>query len=135
DLTPGDGGIVIIRTPLLILDAGARIEASTAWDGNAGQIIANVGSLFLNDGASISSTSGSVNLVTGLPAVGLGNAGDINLTASDVLSISGRSPTLGTGSDVSTTTFGNGHGGNISLIAGKLVSIQNGGSVSADSGG
>src|SRR5262249_19888497 len=59
--------------------------------------------------------------------VGLGNAGDISLTASDAISISDGA--------VSTTTFGNGGGGSISLIGGKLVSIQNGGRVSADSGG
>ena len=38
-------------------------------------------------------------------------------------------------SAISTNTFGNGDGGSISLIAGKLVSLQNGGRVSADSGG
>jgi filamentous hemagglutinin family protein len=135
DFTPGTGGSVSITAPVLTAKAGALIESSTAWDGNAGQINANVGSLFLNDGASISSTSGRVNLVTGVPTVGAGNAGDINLTVSDVISISGRSPTSGTGSAVSTTTFGNGDGGSIFLTGGKLVSIQNGGSVSADSGG
>jgi filamentous hemagglutinin family protein len=135
DFTPGTGGTVSITAPVLSASAGALIETSTAWDGNAGQINANVGSLFLNDGASISSTSGRVNITTGEPTVGAGNAGDINLTASDVISISGRSATSGTGSAVSTTTFGNGDGGSVFLTAGKLVSIQNGGSVRADSGG
>jgi len=127
DFTPGIGGTVSIAAPVLSASAGALIESSTAWDGNAGQINANVGSLFLNDGASISSTSGRVNIATGQPAVGSGNAGDINLTATDAISISG--------SAVSTTTFGNGNGGNVSLTAGNAVIVQNGGSVSADSGG
>ena len=90
DFTPGTGGTVSITAPVLTASAGALIESSTAWDGNAGQINANVGSLFLNDGASISSTSGRVNITTGQPAVGSGNAGDINLTASDAISISGQ---------------------------------------------
>ena len=81
-LHAGSGGTVSIAAPVLTANAGALIESSTAWDGNAGQINANVGSLFLNDGASISSTSGRVNIVTGQPTVGAGNAGDINLTAS-----------------------------------------------------
>src|SRR5262249_2226393 len=127
NFTPGSGGTVSITAPVLTASSGSLIETSTAWNGNAGQINANVGSLFLNDGASISSTSGRVNLVTLRPEVGLGNAGDISLTASDAISISDGA--------VSTTTFGNGGGGSISLIGGKLVSIQNGGRVSADSGG
>src|SRR5207245_2820334 len=46
DLIPGDGGkVAIINTPILILDAGARIETSTLWDGNAGAILGEVGSL------------------------------------------------------------------------------------------
>jgi large exoprotein involved in heme utilization and adhesion len=127
DFTPGTGGTVSITAPALSASAGALIESSTAWDGNAGQINANVGSLFVNDGASISSTSGRVNIATGQPAVGSGNAGDVNLTATDAISISGGA--------VSTTTFGNGNGGNVSLTAGNAVTVQNGGSVSADSGG
>ncbi len=126
DPTQGTGGTVSITAPVLTANAGALIESSTGWAGNAGQINANVGSLFLNDGASISSTSGRVNLATGQPAVGSGNAGDINVTASDVISISG--------SAVSTTTFGNGNAGSISLSANQ-VNVQNGGSVTSESGG
>jgi filamentous hemagglutinin family protein len=128
DFTPGTGGSVSITAPVLTASAGALIESSTAWDGNAGQINANVGSLFLNDGASISSTSGRVNLVTLQPAVGSGNAGDINLTASDTISISGARSTI------STTTFGNGNAGSISLSANK-VDVQSGGGVTSESGG
>jgi filamentous hemagglutinin family protein len=128
DFTPGTGGSVSITAPVLTASAGALIESSTAWDGNAGQINANVGSLFLNDGASISSTSGRVNLVTLQPAVGSGNAGDINLTASDTISISGARSTI------STTTFGNGNAGSISLSANK-VDVQSSGGVTSESGG
>jgi filamentous hemagglutinin family protein len=126
DFTPGTGGTVSITTPVLTAKAGALIESSTAWDGNAGQINANVGSLFVNDGGSISSTSGRVNIVTGLPTVGVGNAGEISLTASDAISISGGA--------VSTTTFGNGNAGNISLSANQ-VNVLNGGGVTSESGG
>ena len=65
DFTPGVGGTVSIAASVLAANAGALIESSTGWDGNAGQVNANVGSLFLNDGASISSTSGRVNIATG----------------------------------------------------------------------
>ena len=128
DLTPGDGGKVIINTPILTLDAGARIETSTLWDGNAGAVVGNVGSLFIKGGASIRSASGGERSPDGV-IIGTGSAGDVTFTAADSISISDA------GSTISTTTFGNGDGGSIFLIAGKLVSIQNGGNVSADSGG
>jgi filamentous hemagglutinin family protein len=126
DFIPGIGGTVSITTPVLAASAGALIESSTGWGGNAGHINANVGSLFLNDGASISSRSGRVSITTGVPTVGAGDAGNISLTASDVMSISGGA--------ISTTTFGNGNAGRISLSANQ-VNVQNGGSVTSESGG
>src|SRR4030095_12085392 len=39
----------------------------------------------------------------------------------------------GTGSTISTSTLGNGNGGNVSLTAGRSVNIVNGGLVNADS--
>jgi large exoprotein involved in heme utilization and adhesion len=85
--------------------------------------------LTLNDGAQIRSQSGGVAVVSGQPAVGFGKGGSVTFTADDSILITGSN------SAVSTNTFGNGNGGSISLIAGKLVSMQNGGRVSADSGG
>jgi filamentous hemagglutinin family protein len=129
DLTPGDGGQISVTTPSLVMNAGTRIDSSTLWDGNAGQIAGNVGSLTLQNGAQIRSQSGNVAAVSGQPLVGFGKGGSVNFTAADSILITGSN------SAVSTNTFGNGDGGSISLIGGKLVSIQNGGRVSADSGG
>jgi filamentous hemagglutinin family protein len=127
DFTPGDGGKVIINnTPVLTLDAGARIETSTLWDGKAGAIIGDVGSLFVKGGASIRSRSGGERS-DGI-FVGTGSAGDVTFTASDTISISGADSTI------STTTFGNGDAGSISLSANQ-VNVQNGGSVTSESGG
>ena len=127
DFTPGDGGKVIINnTPVLTLDAGARIETSTLWDGNAGAIVGDVGSLFVKGGASIRSRSGG-DRSDGV-FVGKGNAGDITFTAADSISISDA------GSTISTTTFRNGNAGNVSLKANQ-VNVQNGGSVTSESGG
>ena len=109
------------------MNAGTRLDSSTLWDGNAGQIAGNVGSLTLNDGAQIRSQSGGVVVATGQPSVGNGNGGSVTFTAADSISITGSN------SAVSTNTLGNGNGGNVSLNAGKSVSIVNGGLVSADS--
>jgi filamentous hemagglutinin family protein len=129
ELSPGHGGQISVATPSLVMNAGTRIDSSTLWDGNAGQITGNVGNLTLNDGAQIRSQSGGVAVASGQPSVGVGKGGSVTLTVDDSIVIAGSN------SAVSTNTFGNGDGGSISLIAGKLVSIQNGGSVSANSGG
>ena len=111
------------------MNAGTRIDSSTLWDGNAGQITGKVGNLTLNDGAQIRSQGGGVAVSSGQPSVGFGKGGSVTFTVDDSILITGSN------SAVTTNTFGNGDGGSISLIAGKLVNIQNGGRVSADSGG
>ena len=126
DFTPGTGGRVSIATPALTANSGARIETSTAWDGNAGAVVINVGSLTLSDGAFVGSRSGAVRLDRG-PTVGAGSAGTVNIVAADTISISG-------GSDVTTSTFGGGNAGDISLSANQ-VNVQSSGKVTSDSGG
>ena len=110
------------------MNAGTRIDSSTLWDGNAGQIAGNVGNLTLNDGAQIRSQSGGVAVVSGQPSVGFGKGGSVTFTASDSILITGSN------SAVSTNTFGNGNAGSISLSANQ-VNLQNGGSVTSTSGG
>ncbi|MDH5711416.1 MAG: filamentous hemagglutinin N-terminal domain-containing protein [Gammaproteobacteria bacterium] len=128
DLIPGDGGSITINTPALIMNAGTRIETSTGWEGNAGSITANVNSLFLNDGAIIRSRSG-VEFLDGSIHVGTGHGGTVTVNATDTITISGI------GSEISTSTFGDGNGGDVFLNADNAVYILNGGLVSADSGG
>jgi hypothetical protein len=134
DFTPGDAGRISLTTPLLTMNADTRIETSTGWDGNAGAVLANVGSLFLKDGAAIRSSSGIV-LLTGEQSVGAGNAGSVTITATgpSTIAVSGRSPTTGAGSSISTRTQGAGNGGDIVLNSAGKVQISNGGEVTADS--
>ena len=130
--TPGNGGTVSITAPVLAVNDGAHIETSTVWDGNAGAIGLNVGSLTLGGGAIIGSRSGAERPDRG-PTVGSGNAGTVDVVATDTISISGRSAS-GNGSIVTTSTFGDGNAGDILLRANR-VDIQNGGSVRSESGG
>ena len=132
DFTAGAGGKVSITTPVLAVSNGAHIETSTVWDGNAGAIALDVGSLTLGDGAIIGSRSGAVRPDRG-PTVGSGSAGTVDIVATDTISISGRS-TSGVGSTITTSTFGDGNAGDIFLRANR-VDIQNGGSVRSESGG
>lgn len=133
DLTPGNAGTIHVRTPLLTMNADTRIATSTAWDGNAGQVVGNFGSLLMRDGAAIQSQSGIEAF--GQLFVGAGDAGLVSLSASDTIMVSGQSPMSGAGSTISTTTFGGGDGGDVSLNAANQIQINNGGSVTADSFG
>ncbi len=131
DLTPGQGGSILINTPVLAVSGtNSAIDSSTAWDGNAGQVNLNVGSLSVTGGAQIRSRSGLVNLATGNFVVGAGNAGNIIVTATGpgTITVSGGDSTI------STTTFGGGNAGDISMSASQ-VNVQNGASITSASGG
>ena len=70
-----------------------------------------------------------MNLATGELEVGTGNAGKVTVIANgpNTITISGSN------SAISTTTFGDGDGGDILLSAANQVEILDGGSVTADS--
>jgi filamentous hemagglutinin family protein len=125
DLTVGNAGKLSITAPQLTLSGGALVSSSTGWDGNAGEVVGNVGSLRLESGAEIRSRSGFPDPDTGQLLLGTGNAGSITFTATDTISISGGS--------ISTSTQGAGNGGDISLTSAGTVQISNGGVVTADS--
>jgi len=127
DLTIGDAGRITVATPSLSMSNGARIDNSTAWAGNAGEILVNVGSLDLVSGAKIRSQSGLVRLPTGVLEVGSGDAGNVTVNASDV-TISGS------GSGISTSTFGDGDGGAIAVTASN-VTLTGGGTVDSSTTG
>jgi filamentous hemagglutinin family protein len=132
NFNPGAGGKISLTAPVFALNDGAHVETSTLWDGNAGEIEVNVDSLTLRDGSIIGSRSGALRIDRGF-TVGKGNAGTVNIAATDTIEVSGRSPTSGESSTVTTSTSGDGNGGDVSLSAGTSVSIVNGGLVSADS--
>ena len=95
--------------------------------GNAGNISINTGSLSMGTGSQIDSGSR-----------GSGQGGNIAITARDTIAMSGTLSTGQPGGIQSRSTGVDpdaGAGGNISLIAGKSVSISNGASVSASTTG
>ncbi|MCG6951975.1 MAG: hypothetical protein LJE90_06350, partial [Betaproteobacteria bacterium] len=106
----------------------ASISSSTSWGfnggGNAGEVNGTVGSLNVESGGEIRSRAGLLDGSGQVLSVGEGNAGSLNFSA-DNITISGGS--------MSTTTIGDGKGGDVVLNATQNVNITNGGSVSADS--
>ncbi len=129
-LIAGDGGSVSVTTPILTVSGKeSAIDSGTGWDGNGGLVVANVGSLSVSGGGQIRSRSGLFEIGTNNLLVGNGNAGrvEINASSPSTITISGKD------SAISTTTLGDGAGGDVILSSAGNVEITNGGSVSADS--
>jgi large exoprotein involved in heme utilization and adhesion len=111
------GGQINVSTAVLTMSDGAKISAFTPGAGPAGSISLNASTLSINGGAQIlSSTTSS------------GAAGTVAITATNTITVSDA------GSTVSTTTFGDGKGGDVTLSANQ-VNVQNGGRVTSESGG
>ena len=119
---------IFTRTKAMSISEGPPIGANCSGPcGNAGNISINTGSLSMGTGSQIDSgTRGS------------GQGGNITITARDTIAMSGTLSTGQPGGIQSRSTGVDpdaGAGGNISLIAGKSVSISNGASVSASTTG
>jgi filamentous hemagglutinin family protein len=129
-----DVGLVDISAPRLIMDAGF-INTSTLGSGNAGQVLATVGTASLKNGAQIASSS---------QGAASGAGGNITINASGAVTISGVGPADGVGSitftndpssGIFSTASGTGVGGDSIINAGQLVNLNNGGKLSAQSTG
>lgn len=132
--TPGAGGVVDIAAGSLVMGADTRVDSSTTGDGPAGHVRARVGSLLVERGAQLRSRSGGIDRVTGEVLVGGGAGGTVDVAVRGTARVTGVSPISGTPSQISTSTFGSGDGGDVRLAA-RDVRIDRGGTVSADSFG
>jgi filamentous hemagglutinin family protein len=102
-------GLVVIRTPSLLLDGGSISTRSVG--GDAGAIDIEVPSVRLINGSSIASTAG-----------GVGNAGAVGISATELI--------LDSNSNIDSSTVGEGDGG-VVLVSAKSVNIMNGAGISA----
>jgi filamentous hemagglutinin family protein len=116
-LTVGDGlgGQISIATPHLILDGGI-IDATSLGGRRAGDVIADVGTLTMTNGARIIVNSGAINPVTGEPVGGGGGAGNIMVSATENISLANLST-------ITSLTVGEGAGGNV-IIAGPRLTMD-----------
>jgi len=131
-LVAGHGGSISVTTPILTVSGhDSAIDSGTGWDGNGGLVAANVGTLTVSGGGQIRSRSGLFEIGTNNLLVGNGNAGrvEINASGSNTITISGKD------SSISTTSLGDGNGGDVVLGSAGDVKISSGGSVTADSFG
>jgi filamentous hemagglutinin family protein len=105
-----DAGQVTIRANELTLDNGS-IETTTISDigGRGGDVVLDVGTVSLTNGASINSQSEPFST---------GRAGDITITAE-------QSATLTNGSSISASSTGTGNAGDITIQSGSTVVLNN----------
>ncbi len=115
----GNGGSIEIRAGSLSLREGARVDAITFGQGNAGNI-----SVQVDEAVSLSDFS-SINSEVFLNAIG--NAGEINIRAGSL--------SLTNGASLIANTRGKGNAGNISVQADETVSLSGNGTLIQTSAG
>jgi filamentous hemagglutinin family protein len=153
-LGEGDAGEINITTRSLSLTNGAQLGAATLGKGNAGNVTiqasdsisfdgvgsngnssgAIVGSLGEGDAGEINITTRSLSLTNGAQLLaatflGKGNAGDVNLQASDSITFDG----VGSNGDASgaiVASFGEGNAGEINITT-RSLSVMNGAQLAA----
>lgn len=123
----GDAGNISISAPTLEIDGGWILtDTSPASSGNAGDIELNIGSLTLENGAHISSSTS-----------GTGRGGNLTVAATDSISIAGRGTDFLNGlfssSGLFSITSGSGDAGNLfvstptlKLADGRIVALTTG---------
>ena len=127
--TTGNGGILNLTTPELILENGASISADTFSLGEGGNANINVERLVVREGSEI--RAGSLLGVDPLDNQ-RGAGGTININASDFVKVDGTGNINGTSvrSSILTLAESNGNAGNLFLTTGNL-NISNGGEINA----
>ncbi len=129
----GNGGDITITAPTVAMDNGAILGAITFGDGRGGDVAINAGTVNLSSGAQIFS-SGGLDFITTFEVVGTGSGGNITVTATEAVNISGMSPDVFTTSNISSFAFSSGTGGSV-LVSAPDVHVEGGGNLSSISVG
>jgi filamentous hemagglutinin family protein len=108
----GDGGGLLIRTPSLVLDEGAQIDARTLATGNAGDLNLEVGELIVQKGSLINTDT-----------LGPGKGGNIRIDAEEAVRVADRDVD-NVQSRISSVSAG-GDGGSITVLT-PLLTVDDG---------
>ncbi|EDN71381.1 Large exoprotein containing haemagglutination activity domain [Beggiatoa sp. PS] len=114
---------ITISAPILTMAEKAVIYDTTEGLGNAGNILIQVDTLVLKEGAQINTSAGNQRTFTGN-----GQGGTITIEAKESISISGR------GTGFITNTFTEGHGGTLQITT-PNIKIQDKGTIQAGTRG
>jgi filamentous hemagglutinin family protein len=126
----GNGASITIVAGQLTLRNGANVLAQSTGSGSGGDVIVSVGgSLTVDSGASLGTTTGITP--AGMPVANTGAAGNVNVTVAGPITIDmsvGAVASLLDG--IGSGAVGKGNAGNVTLVAGALT-IKNNGLVSS----
>ncbi len=127
----GNGGDVIINSDFLSIRDLSRVQAVTFGVGNAGDVKINVpNGLIEIKGDSLVASLIQPSSREGLESIAIGNAGDIQIVAQEIL--------LEDGSFIDASTLGQGNGGNIDIFlendlniasSSRIISVVNPGAI------
>ncbi|MBW4634873.1 MAG: filamentous hemagglutinin N-terminal domain-containing protein, partial [Iphinoe sp. HA4291-MV1] len=120
----GNGGNITISSGSLSLSDSGRLSASTLGQGNAGNVTVDVKGPVTITGVKNGFPSA---ISSGVDTGATGNAGGIDITA--------RSLSVTNDGIISTSNFGNGAAGNITVTTTKDIRLDNQASINADTGG
>jgi len=156
----GTGGSLNLTTGSLNIRDGGRIQVSTFGQGNAGELAVNANNINLfrtfegnnatgifaqvrdeatGDGGNVEINTSNLTVNDGtevsVATLGEGDAGELNIDASNAIAVRGISPTDQSPSQISVDASpeSTGEGGNLQLAAEQL-DISNGGQISATTG-
>ncbi len=110
----GNAGEISINTSNLTLNNRARISASTFGEGNAGSITINATDNISLKGENSKGFSSVIESLVGKGAVG--NAGEVSINTSNL--------TLTNGAQITSSTFGEGNAGSITINATDNISLE-----------
>ena len=157
----GDAGGVTITTGSLVLNNGGAVDASTLGQGNAGSVeitasdtitfdgedsrgissgaISQVNSRAVGNAGGVTISTGSLSLTNGgqvdASTFGQGNAGAVEINASDTITFDGEdSDGIPSGATSRVNSDAEGDAGGVTITTGSL-SLTNGGRVSASTNG
>ncbi|NEQ97093.1 MAG: filamentous hemagglutinin N-terminal domain-containing protein [Cyanothece sp. SIO2G6] len=149
----GNGGDIIITTGALEVSDGAQLVTNTAGDGNAGHVILTVehqasfdgGDILtavepngVGEGGDITITAASLEVLNGgslsANTNGTGDAGNIRLTVSDRFTLAGRMGANSSSVFSGVNATGTGQGGNVEVTA-VVVDIRDNAQLAASTFG
>ncbi|MBD2208617.1 S-layer family protein [Nostoc linckia FACHB-104] len=121
----GNGGELIVNTPSLLVQDGAKLVSRTFGTGNAGNVTVNVDSLLVSGGAQF-----------GTGTFSAGNSGNLIVNATKDIQVIGTTTdtSLSSGLFVQATPNSTGTSGNLTVNTGSLL-VRDGAEISANNFG
>jgi filamentous hemagglutinin family protein len=124
----GNGGHVTVTGPAVTVETGATVATIASGDGRGGNLTINGENITVANGALMLSSAGQD--FTTFEVLGSGAGGDITITGSSSILISGNNLDLFALSTVLAQSASTGSGGNI-VVSAPVVSLDNGASVAS----